>query len=279
MPAFLTVVAVAGWPLFRTAILAFTDARLSRMHELQWVGTENLIAVLQDPIWWLAVRNTLVFTLGSVSIELVLGLCFALMLNSKLTGVRALWAIALIPWAVPTIVTAQMWKWMYHDIFGVLNELLLFLGILDQPVAWLADPTLSMVAVIIADVWKATPFVTLLLLAGLQTIPSQLIDAAKIDGAGPAAILRYIILPLLKPAIVVTLLFRMLDALRVFDLIYVMTSNTRSTVTVSVYARQHLVDFQNVGYGSAASLMIFLLIGTLSVICVFALRPKIGVSR
>jgi len=278
-PALLTVAAVAGWPLIRTSILAFTDTRLSQMAEIKWVGFENLIAVVRDPIWWLAVRNTLVFTVGSVSIEVVLGLCFALMLNSKLTGVRALWAVALIPWAVPTIVTAQMWKWMYHDIFGILNELLIVTGLADQPIAWLAEPNLSMVAVIIADVWKTTPFVTLLLLAGLQTIPPQLIEAARIDGAGPLARLRYIIIPLLTPAIIVAVLFRMLDAVRVFDLIYVMTSNARSTVTVSVYARQQLVDFQNVGYGSAASLMIFLLIGILSIVCVLALRPRIGASR
>jgi trehalose/maltose transport system permease protein len=272
-PSLLAAAAVAGWPLARTATFAFTDARLTELDAARWVGLENFIWILKDPDWWRAVWNTLVFTACSVSLELVLGLGFALLLNAGLRGNRALRAVAIVPWAVPTIVSAQMWSWMYHDIYGVINDALLRLGAIEAPVAWLADPETAMAAVIMTDVWKATPFVTLLLLAGLQTVPDHLIAAARVDGAGPVRTFLHVTLPLLRPAIVVALVFRTLDALRVFDLIYVMTSNSRATATVSVYARQHLIDFQDVGYGSAASLLIFVLVGLVSIAYVTALKP------
>jgi trehalose/maltose transport system permease protein len=166
-----------------------------------------------------------------------------------------------------------MWRWMYHDIYGVVNDLLLRAGLIDGPIAWLAQPATAMAAVVLTDVWKTTPFVTLLLLAGLQTISQDMHDAAKMDGAGPLQRLRFITLPMLKPAIAVVLVFRALDALRVFDLIYVMTSNSRATASVSVYARHQLIDFQDIGLGSAASVLIFALIGAVSVVLVAALRP------
>lgn len=162
---------------------------------------------------------------------------------------------------------------MYHDVYGVVNDLALRLGLVDAPVAWLAEPATAMAAVIMTDVWKATPFMTLLLFAGLQTIPGHLYEAARVDGAGALRRFWHVTLPLLRPAMLVALVFRTLDALRVFDLIYVMTSNSRATATVSVYARQQLIDFQDVGYGSAASLLIFLLAGLATVAYVAALRP------
>lgn len=272
-PALAAAAAVAGWPLLRTAMLAFTDARLGAPVGPRWVGLENFALVLADPDWWLAVWNTALFTVCSVALELVLGLAFALLLGAGLKGRRALQAVALVPWAVPTIVAAQMWSWMYHDVYGVVNDLALRLGLVDAPVAWLAEPATAMAAVIMTDVWKATPFMTLLLFAGLQTIPGHLYEAARVDGAGALRRFWHVTLPLLRPAMLVALVFRTLDALRVFDLIYVMTSNSRATATVSVYARQQLIDFQDVGYGSAASLLIFLLAGLATVAYVAALRP------
>jgi trehalose/maltose transport system permease protein len=278
-PSLLAAAAVAGWPLARTATFAFTDARLTELAAARWVGLENFVWILEDPDWWRAVWNTLVFTACSVSLELILGLAFALLLSVQLRGRRALQAVALIPWAVPTIVSARMWSWMYHDVYGVMNDLLLRLGAIDAPVAWLADPKTAMAAVIMTDVWKATPFVTLLLLAGLQTIPGHVYAAARIDGAGPVRTFVHVTLPLLRPAIAVALVFRTLDALRVFDLIYVMTSNSPATATVSIYARQRLIDFQDVGLGSAASLLIFVLVGLVSVAYVASLRPATEEAR
>ncbi len=266
-PSLLAAALVAGWPLLRTFGLAFGS------------GFDDFALVLTDPDWWRAVGNTLAFTVASVALEFALGLGFALLLNAGLKGAGALTAVALIPWAVPTVVAAKMWSWMYHDVYGVVNDLALRLGLIEAPVAWLADPGSAMAAVVLTDVWKATPFVTLLLLAGLRTIPPQLYDAARADGAGPLGCFLYVTLPLLRPAILIALTFRSLDALRVFDLIYVMTTNSRTTATVSVYARQLLIDFQETGPGAAASVLIFALVGLAAVAYVAALRPAMEPAR
>jgi trehalose/maltose transport system permease protein len=272
LPTFLVVAAVAGWPLVRTLSFAFTDAQLDRLDAADWVGLENFAYLLGDPDWWGSVRNTVVFTVCSVFLELTIGLGIALLLNARFRGRAVLRAVVLIPWAIPTVVSAQIWAWMFHDLYGVFNDLLLSLGLIDAPVAWLADPATSMAAVVVTDVWKTTPFITLLLLAGLQTIPRELYQAAKVDGAGPFMAFFRITLPLLKPAIGVALVFRTLDALRIFDLIYVMTSNSRATATISVYARQQLIDFQEVGFGSAASFLVFVIVGLFSFLYVAGLR-------
>lgn len=278
-PALLAAAVVAGWPLLRTGFLAFTDTRLADPDTGGWIGFDNFRWIMADPDWWQAVWNTLLFTIVSVALELILGLAIALLLHSAIPGRQGLRAVALIPWAVPTVVSAQMWSWMFHDVYGVLNDLALRLGLIAEPIAWLAGSGTAMAAVILTDVWKATPFVALLLLAGLQTVPPDLLAAARIDGAGPIRRFRYITLPLLRPAIAVALIFRTIDALRVFDLIYVMTSNSRATATVSVFARQQLIDFQETGYGSAASLLIFVLVGVVSVAYVAMLRPAVEVAR
>lgn len=271
-PTLALLAVVAGYPLLRTLVFAFTDASLTDLGAARWVGLDNFAFALADPDWWGAVRNTLVFTAGSVSLQLVLGLAVALLLDRELRGRGPLRAAVLVPWAVPTVVSAQMWSWMYNDVYGVLNDLLLRLGLIAAPVAWLAEPGLAMAAVIVTDVWKATPFMALILLAGLQSIPGELYEAARVDGAGALARFRTITLPLLVPAIIVALIFRTLDAFRVFDLIYVMTSNSRATATVSVYARQQMVDFQDVGYGSALSVLIVVIAGLFTVAYAAGLR-------
>jgi trehalose/maltose transport system permease protein len=260
LPTLVLLAAVAGWPLLRTGWLAFTDAHLARPGETQWVGLENYGWLLTDPDWWRAVANTLVFTVISVSAQLLLGLGIALVLAAQFRGRGLLRAAVLIPWAIPTVVSAQMWAWMYNDVYGVFNALLVGLGVLSEPVPWLAEPVTAMAAVIFTDTWKATPFMALLLLAGLQTIPGEVYEAAQVDGAGRWRRLVFVTLPLLRPAMLVALVFRTLDALRVFDLIYVMTSNSRDTATMAVYARQQLIDFQETGYGATVSMLIFVII-------------------
>ena len=181
-------------------------------------------------------------------------------------------AAVLIPWAIPTIVSAKMWGWMYHDQFGVVNDVLLALGVIAEPVAWTADPGLVIYAVIAVDVWKTTPFMALLLLAGLQMLPAECYESARVDGVHPVKVFFRITLPLIKPALMVAVIFRALDALRVFDLIYVLTSNSEDTMSMSVYARQQLVDFQDVGFGSAASTMLFMIIAAFTVLYLVAGR-------
>jgi trehalose/maltose transport system permease protein len=265
-PMLLVLALVAGWPLLRTFWFGFTDARLSDLDATEFVGLINYYYLLQDPDWWNAVRNTFVFAAVSVTLETILGLAIALALHAHFRGRGLLRAAVLIPWAIPTVVSAQMWSWMFNDVFGVINHVLVGLHLIEQPIAWTASPDTALIAVIMVDVWKTTPFMALLLLAGLQMLPQECYESARIDGVHPIKVFLKVTLPLLKPALMVAVIFRVLDALRIFDLIYVMTGNNRETMSMSVYARQQLVDFQDVGYGSAAATLLFLTIALFTVI-------------
>jgi trehalose/maltose transport system permease protein len=216
------------------------------------------------------------FTLVSVSIETVLGIIVALILNAAFPGRGLMRAVILIPWAIPTVVSARMWNWMLHDQFGVINDMLLRLGVIAAPIAWTANPDTALWTVVMVDVWKTTPFMALLILAALQMLPGDIYEAAKVDGVHPIRVFFRVTLPLIKPALIVAIIFRALDALRVFDLIYVLTANSRDTMSMSVYARQQLVDFQEVGLGSAASTLIFLIIALLVVITLAVGRVRLG---
>jgi trehalose/maltose transport system permease protein len=259
LPLLVALLIVAGWPLARTIWLSFTDASLAGGAH-RFVGFENYAFLIEDPDWWRAVRNTLVFASVSVPLETALGLAIALVLDAQIRGRGLLRATVLVPWAIPTVVSAQLWAWMLHDQYGVINEALLFLGVIDAPRAWLADRALAMAAVIAVDVWKTTPFMVLLLLAALQTVPVELHEAAQVDGAGVIRRFMVVTLPVIRPALLVAVIFRTLDALRIFDLIYVMVGNASATATMAVYARQHMVDFQDAGHGSAASTLLFAVI-------------------
>jgi len=280
----LAVLAItAGWPLARTVWFSLTDATLVDMSRYELVGLSNYLSfedgrwygVLSDPQWLAALRNTLVFAVVSVAVETVLGIAVALLLNASFPGRGLLRAAMLVPWAVPTVVSAKMWAWMLNDQFGVVNDLLLKLGLVSAPIAWLADPHLSLASVIVVDVWKTTPFVALLVLAGLQMLPKDCYEAARVDGVHPVKVFFRVTLPLISPALSVAVIFRLLDAMRMFDLVYVMTGTTDATMTLSVFARRELVEFQDVGYGSAASTLVFLVVALLTAIYLMAVRPDL----
>ncbi len=273
-PSLIILLLVAAWPLARTFWFSFTDATLS-LDNVSWVGLSNFKNVLQDGDWWTSVYNTLYFTLISVSLETVLGLGIALLLHKSFAGRSLLRTAVMVPWAIPTVVSAKMWSWMFHDLYGVINDLLMKVGFISAPIAWMADAQLSRMAIIFVDVWKTTPFMTLLLLAGLQSIPTQVYQSAAVDGASAFRTFWKITLPLLKPALVVAVIFRCLDALRIFDLVYVMTSNSRETSTMSVYARENMIDFQDLGYGSAVSVLIFGFIAIFTVVYVMGSRVNL----
>ncbi|MBQ0932139.1 sugar ABC transporter permease [Ideonella sp. 4Y16] len=267
-PMLLVLLVVAGWPLARSVWFSLTDASLTDLSQVSFIGLDNYlsrdegqwIGLLADPDWWHAVWNTFRFAALSVAIETVLGTVFALVLHAQFPGRAWVRAAVLIPWAVPTIVSARIWGWMLNDQFGVINQGLLAVGLIDQPLAWTADPSLSMVAIVLVDVWKTTPFMALMVLAALQMLPTDCYEAARVDGVPAWTVFWKVTLPLIRPALMVAVIFRLLDALRVFDVIYVLSANGQSTMSMSIYARQQLVDFQDVGYGSAASTMLFMLI-------------------
>ena len=260
LPTLLILSVVAGWPLMRTIWFSFTDASLSDLGSIHFVGLDNFIYLLEDLTWRQSFKNTLLFAGISVTLETTLGLLIALVLNAHFKGRGWLRTAVLIPWAIPTIVSAKMWGWILHDVYGVLNEMLLACHIIQAPLAWAASPKLAMASVILVDVWKTTPFMALLLLAGLQLLPQECFEAARVDGIHPLRVFWRVTLPLLKPAMTVAVIFRTLDALRVFDLIYGLTSGSLETISMSVYARQQLFDFQNVGIGSAAATLLFFII-------------------
>jgi trehalose/maltose transport system permease protein len=281
-PMLVVLVAVAGWPLLRTIYFGFTDATLTNLGNAQWVGFRNYLeyvdygngageyfGLLADPLWWKAVYNTIWFTVISVSFETVLGLVVALVLNAEFKGRGLVRAAILVPWAIPTIVSARMWGWMMNDQFGILNDIFLRLNLIDRPIAWAASADTAMIAVLMVDIWKTTPFMALLILAGLQMVPTDIKEAARIDGIHPVKVFFKITLPLIRPALMVAVIFRGLDALRIFDLIYVLTPNSERTISMSVFARQNLFDFDKFAYGSAASTFLFL---TIALITIFYIR-------
>lgn len=277
-PMLFMLAAVAGWPFLRTVYYSFTDASLADLDARQWVGFDNYFSVLRlpsgrllydgllvDPVWWRAVWNTVRFTVVSVACETVLGMVVALALNAEFPGRGIVRAAILIPWAIPTIVSAKMWQWMLNDQFGIINVVLLNLGLIHDKIAWTASADTAMIAVLIVDIWKSTPFMALLILAALQMLPREILEVAKLDGASPWQIFWRVTLPLIRPAVMVAVIFRALDALRIFDLIYVLTPNNVQTKSMSIFARENLFEFDKFAYGSAASTLLFLIIGLLTI--------------
>jgi trehalose/maltose transport system permease protein len=278
-PMLVVLAAIAAWPLARTIWFGLTDASLDNLGAAKFVGLRNYFHVLTldsgqhytsgllvDPAWWKAVWNTVKFAAISVFFETVFGTIIALVLNAEFPGRGIVRAAVLVPWAVPTIVSAKMWAWMLNDQFGILNDLLMRIGILSHPVAWTASPDTALAAVLIVDIWKSTPFMALLILAGLQMLPADIYEAARVDGVHPVKVFWKITLPLIRPAILVAVIFRTLDALRVFDLIYVLTPDNEQTQTMSVFARQNLFYFDKFAYGSAASTLLFLVIALITIL-------------
>jgi trehalose/maltose transport system permease protein len=224
------------------------------------VGIDNYLFIFSDPDFWHSVWVTLIFTFFSVTIEAVLGLIVALVANSKFKGRTLLRVAILIPWAIPTVVSSQIWKWMFNDIYGVANIILADLHIIPHKLAWLATPETALPVIIAVDVWKTTPFMSLLLLAGLQLIPADLYEAASIDGASGIRKFFSVTLPLVMPTLLVALIFRTLDALRVFDIFYIMVGGQGNMATMAVYNQQQLIQFLDAGVGSATSVVILIFI-------------------
>ncbi|SHE56388.1 carbohydrate ABC transporter membrane protein 1, CUT1 family [Marinitoga hydrogenitolerans DSM 16785] len=275
VPALLAIFITAFFPLLKTFWDSFFSFGLRPGIPKEFIGFDNYIRLLNDTRFMTSLTNTLIFTGISVSLEFMLGLITALILNADFALRGLVRAAILIPWAIPTSVSSQMWKWMYNDQYGIISQILYNLGWLAPGTPILSGKWPSMFAILAVDVWKTAPFMALLLLAGLQTIPSELYEAARIDGASGWKQFTKITLPILKPTIAVALIFRTLDALRVFDIFYIMN---KSVETLAVYNRHILMDraFTGAwfGYGSAISVVIFLLISIFAIIYIRSLNLK-----
>jgi trehalose/maltose transport system permease protein len=272
LPSLAVVAFVAIYPLGKTVYQSFTNQEFLALEPTTWVGLDNYRQLWHDTVFRHAVWKTIEFTLITVGFEFALGLAIALVVNSSFKGRGVMRAIMLVPWAIPTVVAAQMWKWMLDDTFGVINDAGTRLHILSHSQAWISNPSTALAAVCAVDIWKTTPFVALLLLAGLQVIPRDLYEAADVDGASQLQQFWKITLPLLAPAILVTLIFRTLDALRVFDVFYVFFGNRPDTQTMAIYNQDTIVGSGHVGYGAAISVAIFLIIALFVIIYVTFMR-------
>lgn len=246
-----------------------------------FVGLDHYAAILADRRFWGALGHTAFFAAVSIALELALGLVLALAMHRAFRARGLVRVAVLLPWAIPTVVAALVWRFLFDAEAGIANAILVEAGILDEPVVWFVRASTAWIPIILADVWKTTPFVALLLLAGLQQIDPALDEAAAVDGAGALRRLWSVTLPLLIPTILVVLVFRTLDAFRVFDLIYVMTNGGPGTATEPIALYTFITLLQNLrfGYGSALSVVVFLVTFAIAWAWIKALRVDLGGGR
>jgi multiple sugar transport system permease protein len=251
-PSMLLIALVAAYPIIYAIWLSLHQYSVRVAGLSRWAGLNNYSDALSNPDFWAAMRTTLIFSVASVFFELLIGLAMALCMHEAFKGQGILRTVVLVPWAVLTVVTAIMWRTIFESPQGFVNS------ILGGDTVWLGQEPQALIVIIIADVWKTAPFMALLILAGLQTIPGEIYEAARVDGATKWQRFVKITLPLLKPAILVALIFRTLDALRIFDLPYVLTKGAHGTTTLSLIAQQTFAENRIYGLGAAYSVLTFI---------------------
>jgi multiple sugar transport system permease protein len=276
LPSLVVVFGVVLYPILRTLYTSFFDVTSPFPGDYPWVGLHNYTRALGNGEVWSSVLRTLYFTLVSTGLELVLGIGLALLLNAPLRMRWLFRAIVVLPWALPTVVNGAMWRNIFNAQYGALNALLTQLHLIDGYRSWLGEPFLALNMVIVADVWKNTPLVAFFLLAGLTTIPRELYEAARVDGAGAVRSFVSITLPLLRSAIVVVLVLRTIEAFKVFDIIYVMTRGgpANGTSSIAYYTYQRAFSDQSFGYGSALSYLIVVFVLAMAALYIRALRSQ-----
>jgi multiple sugar transport system permease protein len=275
LPAIGLLLIVYAYPIGRSFWLSLFTQNLGTELQPVFAGFDNYRRMAVDGRFWQSIGNTTLFTITSVLLELLLGLGTALLLNQSFRGRGLVRTTALLPWALPTALIATTWTWIFNDQFGVWNDILLRLGLIDTGVNWLGDPNWAMWTVIAADVWKTTPFIAILLLAGLQSIPQDLYEAHALDGASTWQSFYRITLPLLLPQILIASLFRFAQAFGIFDLIQVMTGGGPggATETVSIYIYATIMRYLDFGYGAA------LVVVTFVILCLAVAIAAFGLSK
>jgi multiple sugar transport system permease protein len=254
-PSMLLIAIVAAYPIIYAIWLSLHEYSVRQAGLSRWAGPfglHNYSVALQNADFWTAMTTTLIFTVASVTLELLIGLAMAMAMHAAFKGQGLLRTVVLVPWAILTVVTATMWRTIFESPQGFVNQ------ILGGDTVWLGSEPQALIVIIIADVWKTAPFMALLILAGLQVIPSDIYEAAKVDGATAWQRFRKITLPLLTPAILVALIFRTLDALRIFDLPYVLTKGANGTTTLSLIAQETFATNRIYGLGAAYSILTFI---------------------
>ncbi|MEI2298132.1 carbohydrate ABC transporter permease [Ensifer sp. MJa1] len=279
LPLLVVMTAVIGWPLIDTVRLSFTDAKLVGTEGV-FVGVDNYAKVLGGSNFQRALVTTTWFAVVSVTAEMVIGVLAALLLNQQFRGRTALRALMILPWALPTVVNATLWRLIYNPEYGALNAALTQIGLIDSYRSWLGEPGSALTALIIADCWKNFPLVALIALAALQAVPRDITAASLVDGAGPFNRFRYVIMPYLAGPLLVALVLRTIEAFKVFDLIWVMTRGgpANSTRTLSILVYQEAFSFQRAGSGASLALIVTLLVTVLAVAYAGLVRKAAGAS-
>lgn len=276
-PLLAVMIAVIGWPMVQTVGLSFTDAKLVGTAG-NFVGLDNYVKMVSSNNFQRTLGTTAWFAVISVAAEMVLGVLAALLLNQEFRGRAALRALMILPWALPTVVNATLWRLIYNPEYGALNAALMQIGLLDSYRSWLGEPSSAMTALIVADCWKNFPLVALIALAALQAVPRDITAASLVDGAGPFARFRFVILPYLAGPLMVALVLRTIEAFKVFDIIWVMTRGgpANSTRTLSILVYQEAFSFQRAGSGASLALIVTLLVTLLAIAYAALVRRTAG---
>lgn len=268
-PACVLLVGLVGYPLVRAIWLSLHDIRLLTLHAARFVGFGQYYALWAAPTFWQAVLHTAVWVVGVVGLQLVLGLCGALLLNKPFRG-RAFWrGVALIPWATSSVLVALMWLWLLDLHLGLVNDVLRRLGVIEAPVAWLAGKNTALPAVMLAAIWQGTPFFAVMLLAALQAIPEELYEAARIDGGGTWAVFRFVTLPLLRPTILITTTLRTMWVASYMDLILVMTGGGPGTASLTLPLHAYYLAYKRLDLGAGAAVAVQLAVVLAAAIVIY----------
>jgi len=277
LPAIFILLAVLAYPIIYSFILSFQDVRLAADGIVtEFIGLENYANIFQDAAFRNAFNNSIYFTVIEVVAVTILSLGLALILNHPLGRPAIYRVVLLIPWALAPVANAVLWKWIYNANYGVLNAIVVGLGLSETPIVWLGSPFLALNMILIADVWKAIPFITLLLLAGLQNIPSRLYKAALMDGATSWQQFMHVTLPGLRTTLIISIVLQSIWALKVFDLVFVLTKGgpADGTVLLNFLSWRVTFNYLNIGYGAAIANVLFLLMFLLALAYIRALRPR-----
>jgi ABC-type sugar transport system permease subunit len=248
-PALLAICVLSAFPIAYSAWISLHRYNLQRPHAFKFVGLSNYVDIVESPDFWSALWITAEYTVLVVVLVVVLGILIALLLNREFPGRAWIRTLVLLPWAIPPVVNGMMWQWIYDAKVGALNGLLVQIGLIDQYRGWLSFPTSALLALVFSEVWSLLPLAVILLLAALQRIPSELYEAASMDGASRLQLFRYVTLPWLSQSLLVVLILQTMSALRAFDVIYVLTSGGPGTATTTLTWQTYLTTFDNLDFG------------------------------
>lgn len=274
LPSLVLVFGVVIYPLVRTALTSLQDVNSAMPGAYPFVGADNYVELVQDPEFWSSLFRTAYFTFVTTAVELTFGILLGVLLNANFRGRAVVRALVIIPWAVPTVVSGALWRWIFNGNYGALNAALAQTHLIDHYKQWLGTPWLALHMVMVEDIWKFTPFVALFVLAGLQTIPDELHEAGMVDGAGTIRRFFAITLPLLTPVILVTAVLRTIDGFRLFDIVYVMTRGgpANGTETAAFYTYVRAFSDQSFGLGSALAITLTAVILVVTVVYMRVIR-------